>query len=186
MSGDERVPVLVVDPDEDVRAALRDVLEDEGYTVWEASSPKAALAVMRTAARRLVVLADVVPHGHARADTSGHGLLGTLLDDARLVGRHAYVLMTTNPAWLCGAVGHLADGLRPPVLSKPFDLEALLDVVATQACGARREARPVLEAAVALGRVGARPAPLDRNVAESRDQRDPAFAAFAAFAALGV
>jgi two-component system chemotaxis response regulator CheY len=47
-----------VDDDDDVRDALRDILEDRGYEVAEASDGGAALRYLRTHARPLAVLLD--------------------------------------------------------------------------------------------------------------------------------
>ena len=50
--------VLIVDDDAQVREALRDALEDEGYTVASANGGGEALSLLRTGCRPGVILLD--------------------------------------------------------------------------------------------------------------------------------
>lgn len=112
--------VLVVDDDDSVRETLRAALEDDGYDVTTAPDGHAALAHLRMADTPLVVLIDErMP-----------GLSGTEVVETYLAGaptsRREFILLTgsldTVPVALNG---------RVPVLAKPFNLDALLDAVAT-------------------------------------------------------
>jgi CheY-like chemotaxis protein len=53
--------VLVVDDDPEFRGVLRDVLEDQGCSVYEAADGRAALAVLRTLMPDLIFLDLVMP-----------------------------------------------------------------------------------------------------------------------------
>ena len=117
--------VLIVDDDADIRLSMRSLLEDiGGHTVIEAADGLAALEVLRSSEQGLVVLLDLLMPG-----LDGIGVLQAVAADEQLAIRHAYVLVTvsrratseTFPATLAFAV---------PVVSKPFDIDKLLDTVA--------------------------------------------------------
>jgi CheY-like chemotaxis protein len=61
VNGDTACPgVLVVDDDPDIRESLREVLEDEGYSVTCVGNGRDALEHLRTAARPCVILLDLM------------------------------------------------------------------------------------------------------------------------------
>jgi CheY-like chemotaxis protein len=51
-------PILVIDDDEQIRAALRDTLELEGYAVVDVESGPAALEFLQANPRPLLILVD--------------------------------------------------------------------------------------------------------------------------------
>jgi len=118
-----RPSVLVVDDDQSTRELLTEILCDEGYAVLEAVDGLAAIrAVDRergsTAKPALLLLDLRLP------DVDGLGVLHHLAahgDDVPVVA------MSGSPELLTAA---LAAGARG-ILSKPFDLVELLDIVAT-------------------------------------------------------
>jgi CheY-like chemotaxis protein len=116
----ERVQVLIVDDDEQIRLTLRLIMEEGDYATLEAASGEAALALLRASAEPLVVLLDVMM---PRVD--GLDVLRAVEAEAEL-RRHVYLLVTAG-----GKTLPLADVLRlqrleVPVVYKPFDLDALL------------------------------------------------------------
>jgi CheY-like chemotaxis protein len=56
----ERVRVLIVDDDEQIRLTLRLIMEEGDYATLEAASGEATLAQLRASAEPLVVLLDVM------------------------------------------------------------------------------------------------------------------------------
>jgi CheY-like chemotaxis protein len=67
--------ILIVDDDLEFRAALREVLQQEGCTVFEAGDGKAALAVLRTVLPDLIFLDLMMPvmngwdfHAHLQSE----------------------------------------------------------------------------------------------------------------------
>jgi CheY-like chemotaxis protein len=122
--GKAAVNVLVVDDDEAIRETLRIVLEDAGYNVSEAGDGMTALRVLRTSRDSMVVLLDLMMPG-----LDGAGLLGTVANDHRLAECFAYVLVTANDKTLPLAFANLLKNLDVPVVSKPFDVDRLLEVV---------------------------------------------------------
>ncbi len=117
--------VFVVDDDPGIRAVLRCALEAEDHAVIEAADGVSALEVLRASPWPLVVLLDLrMPH------LDGAGVLGTVAGDRVLAQRHRFVLLTANALPLPLALGTLLACLNVPVVSKPFDVESLLDVVA--------------------------------------------------------
>jgi CheY-like chemotaxis protein len=52
--------VLIIDDHDDIRAILREVLEEEGYHVLVAANGEEGLAVLRRASRPCVVLLDLM------------------------------------------------------------------------------------------------------------------------------
>lgn len=120
--------VLIVDDDEGIRETIRLALEDAGYTIAEASDGLAALKQLRAGRERMVVLLDLMMPG-----LDGAGLLGAVAADAQLSSQYAFVLITANTKTLTLAFATLLQNLSVPVLTKPFDIDTLLDAVATAA-----------------------------------------------------
>jgi len=61
MTADAPCPgVLVVDDDPDIRDSLREVLEDEGYTVSSVANGREALDYLRSGKRPCVILLDLM------------------------------------------------------------------------------------------------------------------------------
>ncbi|HLZ23433.1 MAG TPA: response regulator [Ktedonobacterales bacterium] len=125
--------VLVVDDDAGIRETIRYALEDAGYTVSEAVDGLAALRQLRAGRERMVVLLDLMMPG-----LDGAGLLGAVAADAYLSSQYVFLLITANTKTLTLAFATLLQNLSVPVLTKPFDIDTLLDAVAT---AARRLAR---------------------------------------------
>lgn len=117
--------VLIVDDDEAIRETLRFALEDAGYEVREAADGLSALRLLRSASEPMVVLLDLMMPG-----LDGAGVLGAVSGDQRLANEFAYILVTANTKTLTLAFANLLASLSVPTLSKPFDIDALLDVVA--------------------------------------------------------
>jgi CheY-like chemotaxis protein len=63
----------------------------------------------------------------------GAGLLGAVAADPRLAKQHACILMTATNRTLGLAFAKMLSDLAVPVISKPFDLETVLDAVARAA-----------------------------------------------------
>ena len=123
--GEQLAYVFVVDDDPGIRAVLRYALEAEDHAVLEAADGVSALEVLRASPWPLVVLLDLrMPH------LDGAGVLGTVAGDRVLAQHHRFVLLTANALPLPLALGTLLACLNVPVVSKPFDVDSLLDVVA--------------------------------------------------------
>lgn len=116
--------VLIVDDDQAIRETLRLVLEDAGHRVSEAADGMSGLEQLRTAPEPMVVLLDLMM---PRLD--GAGVLGVVAGDRDLTAQHAYALITATHQTLNLAFVNLLANLMVPVLHKPFDLDALLDMV---------------------------------------------------------
>ena len=117
--------VFIVDDDPGIRAVLRSALEAESHVVTEAADGVSALDGLRASPCPLVVLLDLrIP----RLD--GAGVLGTVAREQALAQRHHFVLLTANPLPLPPALGTLLVSLKVPLVSKPFDVDTLLGMVA--------------------------------------------------------
>jgi CheY-like chemotaxis protein len=123
-----RPTVLVVDDDADTRVTLRDLLEEEGYGVLEAAGGSEALKFLRSSLQRLVVLLDYVM---PRLD--GLAVLHQVAQDPAQAQRHAFVLVSARRLSYRLGVLRLLQGLRVPVVVKPFDIQTILDAVAQAA-----------------------------------------------------
>jgi two-component system chemotaxis response regulator CheY len=117
--------VLVVDDDESIRESLRLILEDSGYGVLEATDGVMALNILRATPHSMIVLLDLMM---PRLD--GTGVLAAVADDPRLATHHAYILMTAGRRTLNLSLIRLLAELSIPVLPKPFELDAILELVA--------------------------------------------------------
>ncbi len=117
------VDILVVDDDYSIRLALRLVLEDDGYQVFEASDGKEALNFLRCHATSCLVLLDfMMPR------LSGADLLRTVSQETSLTRRHIYALVSAVrrfPPDIEGLLPHM--GIF--ILHKPFEVDELHQVV---------------------------------------------------------
>jgi two-component system response regulator MprA len=116
--------VLVADDDRAIRETIELVLVDAGYKVVLAPDGAEALAELRGATRRYVVLLD-----HRMPKLDGFAVLRAVASDARLRERHAYMLVSAIPRLLTNEEVALLSSLAAGVLPKPFDISDLLDAV---------------------------------------------------------
>jgi CheY-like chemotaxis protein len=114
--------VLIVDDDADIRDAVREVLQDEGYATVEASQGREALELLRRAEVKpdLLLLDLMMPM------MDGWQLRARLREDPTLVAI-PIVIMTAH-AGVLRAVTNVEP--PTPVLAKPLDLDRLLELVA--------------------------------------------------------
>lgn len=129
---EQRLYVLIVDDDEAIRDSLRLVLEDAGYATRDAADGETALACLREAGPGMIVLLDLIMPG-----LDGEELLAVIAGDACLSTRHAYILMTAAHQRLTPDVTSTLARISAPILEKPFDLDALLSLVAQAAARLR-------------------------------------------------
>jgi CheY-like chemotaxis protein len=118
--------VLVVDDDEDIRETLRVLLEDAGYEVLEAEDGKSALSALRKGNEGMVVLLDL-----QMPKVTGIEVIQEVAGQKRLASRHAFIVVTANTQTLPLSFVHLLTQLQVPLISKPFDIDPLLEAVAT-------------------------------------------------------
>jgi CheY-like chemotaxis protein len=122
------VPICIVEDDEDIRATLRYLLEDAGYQITEAANGIVALDLLRAAQVRMVVLLDLM-----LPVLDGAGVLAAVAEDQTLIERHAYILVTARRDALADDLATLATRVPLSIVQKPFDIDAVLDVVAREA-----------------------------------------------------
>ena len=122
-----RVHVLIIEFDECIRGALHDALRTAAhdYAVTEVATDAEALAVLTRQPEAMVVVCSnrEAHHHHCTA------FFAAVVADKRLATRHQYLLLSTAPALIPDALHtHLAV-LHAAILSKPFELDALLALV---------------------------------------------------------
>src|SRR5690606_14181940 len=111
--------ILVVDDDDDIRETLRDVLEDEGYRVQEASNGQEALAHLRGEGRVCLVFLDLM-----MPVMDGWEFRQAQLADPAL--KDIPVVVITASGRANGALG------KVEVLPKPLRVERILEAVAAR------------------------------------------------------
>ncbi|HEU5349676.1 MAG TPA: response regulator [Ktedonobacterales bacterium] len=116
--------VLLVDDVQDLRDAIRYLLEGEGYEVLEAADGKAALAILRASRYPLVVLLDMM-----MPLMQGDSVIETLIKERVLPGKHAIVLLTASPATVPRTLHSQLTKYGIPVVSKTVPPEEILDKV---------------------------------------------------------
>ena len=116
--------VLVVDDEQDIRDALRFILEDAGHEVLEATDGENALQVLRASQSSLVVVLDLL-----MPRLSGIDVLQQVIADPHMKDRHAYLLMTADNALLRQQADPLLAQVSAQVIGKPFDIDALLNMI---------------------------------------------------------
>ncbi len=115
--------ILVADNDNDMRAMLRELLEDAGYQVAEAADGRAVLAHLRLTDAPMVVLLD-----QRMPSLTGAEVVDLYLQAGNPTTPREFIVLTGNPERVKTALNG-----RVPVIAKPFELETLLDAVAAAA-----------------------------------------------------
>jgi CheY-like chemotaxis protein len=115
--------VLVVEDNDDIRDAIGEILENEGYTIALAEDGARALELLAELPRPCLLLVDLIM---PRLD--GWELVNALSRDDRLA---------TIPVVVMSAMSNPATVPERPTLKKPIDLEILLQIVREHCCGER-------------------------------------------------
>jgi two-component system chemotaxis response regulator CheY len=132
MSAPHRLPLMIVDDDDDLRDALADVMTAEGYEVAAFADARAALAALEQGVTPFLIMLDLMMPG-----MSGWEFRAAQLENPTLA---------LIPVVVVTAAGHLNDAAHAlssvEVLHKPFALEILLPVVARYAAAPRAHPNP--------------------------------------------
>jgi CheY-like chemotaxis protein len=119
--------VLVVDDDRDVRAAVVEILQGDGYAVTSLANANLALSHLCQTEPPAVVLTDLLMPG-----MNAWELVGQMRRRSALA--HVPVIVMT------GSPQHGAPVPKELVLTKPIDAENLLDLVRRTITGAKNAA----------------------------------------------
>jgi DNA-binding response OmpR family regulator len=120
--------VLVVESDDDIRHALVDLLEDEGYGVLAVENLRTAENLIDTVSAPLVLLV-----GDDGAADYG-GLEYFTMVAANPVTKRAYIYLCSTPErWRLPALVQMLKTLEIAIVDKLFELASLLSIVATAA-----------------------------------------------------
>ena len=120
--------ILIVDDDSDVRRALTELLEDEGYAVAGAANGRAALEMIRGGIRPSIILLDLMMPG-----MNGWDFRSAQLRDPELSG---------VPVVVVTASGFNQEAIRTELgsielVSKPIQPTKLLDLIERLTSAAR-------------------------------------------------
>ena len=119
-----RTRVCVIEDDTDLRETVRDLLNDEGYEVIEASNGLAGKALLEASLERLVVVLD-----YRLPALNGCDLLEIVAQDEALRARHTFIMLSGSPRQTVEDCEEAIDDLDVPVLSKPFHIDDLVEAV---------------------------------------------------------
>jgi len=118
--------VLIVDDDREIRETVVLALEDVGYTVSQASDGQAAISYLQqTDTPHVVILDSFMPI------MNGEEFLQTVLHDLHMKTHHTFIYMTARVQRPDSTMAEMLTTHGIPLISKPFDLDMLLDTVAT-------------------------------------------------------
>jgi CheY-like chemotaxis protein len=107
--------VMVVEDDPDIRACVREILEDEGYSVCTAAHGAEALAMLATGGRPCLMLVD---------------LLMPVMDGVELIERLRHDRdLGDIPIVALSAAATVEVPEGTPLLRKPVGYDAILEVV---------------------------------------------------------
>ena len=133
MSVSPRLPLMIVDDDDDLRDALTDIMTAQGYEVAAFADARAALAALEEGMTPFLILLDLMMPG-----MSGWEFRAAQLENPTLA---------LIPVVVVTAAGNLSEGARTlssvEVLHKPFTLDTLLPVVARYAAAPRAHSGPL-------------------------------------------
>lgn len=109
-------PILIVEDDREIREALRDSLELEGYTVFTASNGQEAFDTLGNMERPAVILLDL--------------MMPVMNGWQFLEAQREHDVYATIPVVVISAAGEKAKTAQAAgYIKKPIDLDALLNVV---------------------------------------------------------
>ncbi len=114
--------VLIVDDDEEIRALLQDVLQEEGYQVGTARDGQEALEVLHQEGGWVVLLDIMMPN------VDGREVIRQLQTNDALRDQNKVALMSAGGR-LAQERQHLSGDVVEALLPKPFDLDDVLAVV---------------------------------------------------------
>ena len=114
--------ILVVDDDQGIRETLRFACEDAQHTVAEAPDGEAALIAMRASTTPQVVLLDLM-----MPRMSGDKVINVVSQEPDLLKRNAFIMMTASHRTFALPFVNLLSSLKIAVLTKPIDIDVLLD-----------------------------------------------------------
>ena len=117
--------VLVVDDEDDIRQALRFVLEDAGYLVLEASNGQEAIERLRVNPHRMAVLLDWRMPG-----LDGVQALDTIAMTMPHSAPHAFIFMTAALHTPSLYLAQIPEGATVSFIRKPFNLDEVLAAIA--------------------------------------------------------
>lgn len=116
--------ILVVDDELPIREALVLSLKEEGYHVLAAANGEQALALLNPSAVPMIILLD-----RMMPVLSGDYLLLALAASSTLCQRHRIIVMTAHRSGISEMVKHAMQKLDALLVTKPFDLYALLRLI---------------------------------------------------------
>lgn len=122
MDTQARAQVLVADDDLLLRRLIAVLLEEASYSVSVATDGLQTLDMLRTSPTPLVVMLDL-----RLSKLNSLGVLSAVGEDRELAARHAYVLLTANAEGLSAEAVALLARLNARLVSKPFEIRALLE-----------------------------------------------------------
>jgi CheY-like chemotaxis protein len=125
-------PVLIVDDDDDHRAGIREVLEDEGYSVVEAADGRQALDYVTDPHKPqpVLILLDL-----SMPVMTGWELLAIIKSYTRLASIPVILISGQEPMLDPRKHGTIVDFLR-----KPYNVDTLMRLVAIQVPATARTA----------------------------------------------
>ena len=131
--------VVVVECDEASRALLHDILALDGHypVVIAFADETAALASRAAAPARVIVVVSKREVHHQRSAA----FFAVVAADERLVTRHRYLLLSTNPREMPAGLQAKLTSRQATILVPPFEVETLRAAVREEA--ARRATRPL-------------------------------------------
>lgn len=116
--------ICIIEDDDATRESVRELLEEEGYTVIEASNGPEGLALLLNRDERMVVILD-----QKLPSLDGCDLLAIVAHDERLRARHSFVFMTASPTIVEEDCDEVIEDLDADVLPKPFSIDEMVEAV---------------------------------------------------------
>jgi DNA-binding NtrC family response regulator len=119
------VRTLVLEEDDSLRETLVMILEELGHDVRAFARADAALDSLRANAAGMIVLFGVPPQDR----NGGASFILRMVREDAMPARHSYICLTTSVSLLTPALRNALSAWSVPVVSIPFDLDALEAVV---------------------------------------------------------
>ncbi len=119
-----RYQVIVIDDEENIRSAVKLILEDEGFQVIEAEDGVSGLAtIMRTETPSIVLLDILMPR------MTGNTVIRELSHNPALLQKHAYIVITATLRRIEPDVIKLMKQFNIHAMQKPLEVINLLSMI---------------------------------------------------------
>ncbi len=116
--------IIIIDDEENIRSAVKLILEDEGFHVIEAEDGVAGLAAIMKSETPSIVLLDIL-----MPRMTGNTVIRELANNPKILQKHAYIVITATLRRIEPDVVKLMKQFNIHAMQKPLEVIKLLSMI---------------------------------------------------------